>query len=145
MRSRSRLAPSFVVTVAVLPFAPFACRTTVEELPPIAPDQALPLASSAPVASTSATVPVIDRWTVIQSGEKCTAVPDVACAGEPCPSPVSYECPKAVRNYPAHVQRVGGACKATFNKWASMPCPEGAYCNPPPPQPETVAVDCPSQ
>jgi hypothetical protein len=131
-----------VVTVAVLPFA---CRTTVDPIPPITPDQAEAVASPAPVASTSAIVEAVDKWTVVQSNEKCIAVPDNSCAGEGCPKTLYYACPKAVRNYPAHVKRVGGSCTATFSKWEPMPCPVGAYCNPPPPEPETVPVECPGK
>jgi hypothetical protein len=116
---RRRFAASFVVTLAALP----ACGRTVDHRDPVGPTQPTDTSSrdhrDAP-----------NSWTVVANPDgSCTAQAQGA-------APVKITCPDGAAGGGLSIMRNGNECMVMAPEPA---CPEGASCNPPPPQ--TIA--CP--
>jgi hypothetical protein len=125
MRSpRRRFAATFVITLAALP----ACGRTVDHRDPVGPTQ----------PATTDTNPRDHRgaaqsWAV-------AANPDGSCTaqGDNGGAPVKIACPAGASDGGLRITRETDGCYLMEPEPA---CPEGASCNPPPPQ----KVDCPPQ
>lgn len=91
--------------------------------------------------------PEVNRWTVYKQGDKCFAVDANACPPADGPAPIGcaaktldYPCPDGMSlETPVVVVRVDAtSCE---EEQSMGDCPEGASCNPPPPQP----MACPAE
>ena len=162
---RKLFASSFVVTVATLP----ACFTSSPPPPPAQPRQEPVAAQPAPprpvehsvvtnpphpspggTAQTAQTYAFDQRWTVMKSGETCSAMADVECPkpskpGGPVPTcnpppPMKIECPAGWdgKNALAVVQYANTS--ECVIEPGPMKCPPNTKCNPPPPR----KVACPT-
>jgi hypothetical protein len=117
MRSpRRRFAASFVITVAALP----ACGRTVDHRDPVTP-----------TSPTTADTNTRDHRDAPSSWE-VTVNPDGSCTaqGDNGGAPVKIACPEYASSG-ARIQREADGCLVIP---PTGDCPEGASCNPPPPQ-----------
>ena len=159
---RKLFASPFVVTLAALPAACFSGTTSPQVVPspqpaepggePAVVTDSTPPRGSTPSQSggTAQTYTFDQRWTVMKSGDSCSAMARVECpkpttAGGPVPTcnpppPMKVACPDGWDGKQA-LTIVQYANQATcMVEPPPMKCPQGAVCNPPPPR----KVACPT-
>ncbi|MCA9590022.1 MAG: hypothetical protein KC657_32180 [Myxococcales bacterium] len=151
--NRKKLAPPFVITLALLPACggPEATGPAVNAPTGVTPGNP-PEPVTAPPADEAKPKPAGDTtaatWRVTRTADgKCEAFREVKCpADATCnpPPPRATTCPDGLE--PKHavtMVRAEGASECTYQVPRDMPpCPPGAMCNPPPPEPPRKAP-CP--
>jgi hypothetical protein len=153
--NRKKLAPPFVITLALLPACGGGEATGGHVNAPITPGNPPEPVAPTPTATAEAKPePAGDttaaKWRVSRDDKgTCAAFREVQCPPDPglqCnpPAPQPVTCPDGMGEAKVITMvRAAGESECTFSLPREMPhCPPGATCNPPPPEPPRKAP-CP--